>query len=109
MRHLIRFATSIFNLMLVTVFIPGFIIFHFQTALLIGIIISLIGWVIESLLKGDISPFARAIISVLVTAGVLTLFSMTPFVSINVLGILIVALLTGTVDLFLPTYARYVK
>ena len=109
MRHFIRLITSVLTLLLISVFIPGFIVHHLQTAFFIGIIISLIGWVIESCLQGEISPFARAVIGVIITTVVLTLFSLTPFVSINALGMIIAALIIGTVDLFIPTYARHTK
>lgn len=109
MRHLIRLTTAVFSLMLTTVFIPGFVVYQFQTAFVIGIIISFIGWVIEYFLQGEISPFARAVIGVVVTAGVLSLFSITNLVSINLLGLIVTSLLTGTVDLFFPTYARYTE
>ncbi len=109
MRHLIRLATVIFSLMLTSVFIPGFVIYQFQTAFVIGIIIALVGWIIESILWGEISPFARAVIGVIVTAGMLSLFSITNLVSLNLLGLVVTSLLTGTVDLFFPTYAHFTE
>lgn len=107
MRHVIRLATAVFSMMITTVFIPNFAIHHFQTAFIIGIVIAVIGWIIEFFLQGEVSPFARGIIGVLSTAAGLILFSMTNLVTINLSGLLITSLLTGTVDLFLPTYARY--
>lgn len=109
MKHFIRLATSVFSIMLTTVFIPGFIVHRFLTAFVIGILIASIGWAIESFIQGEISPFARAVIGVVVTAGVLALFSITNLATINLLGLVVTSLLTGTVDLFLPTYARFTE
>src|SRR5690606_2291849 len=99
MRHWIRFGTSTFSLWLVTLVIPGFNVYHVHIAVLIGIIIALIGWIIESLFQGEISPFAHAVIGFFISAGVLILSSITPFLSGNVLGVLIVSLFIGMVDL----------
>lgn len=109
MRHFIRLITAVLTLLLLSVLLPGFIVYHLQTALSTGMIIAFIGWILESCLQGDISPFARAVLSVIITTVVLTLLSLTPLVSINALGMIIAALIIGTVDLFIPTYARHTK
>lgn len=109
MKYVIRFLTAIFSFMIVSMFIPGFMIYRFQTAIMIGLVITLISWVIEAAISGEISPFAKAILTAGITAGTLLLFSMTHLVSINLLGTVIAAILTGTVDLFLPNYARFTR
>ena len=107
MKHLFRLITVISSIMLTSLFISGFMIYRFQTALIIGMIITIIGWIIEAALQGEISPFARGVLAAVVTAGVLLLFSITSLVSINWIGIVIASMLTGTVDLFLPNQARF--
>lgn len=107
LKHLFRFITVVSSMMLISLFLPGFMIYRFQTALIIGLIITVIGWIIEAAIQGEISPFARGVLAAVLTAGVLLLFSITNLVSINWIGITIAAVLTGTVDLFLPNQARF--
>lgn len=107
MKHLFRFVTVVASMMLISVYIPEFMIYRFQTALIMGLIITLLGWAIDAFIPGDFSPFANAVIGALITAGILWLFSLTNLVSVNALGLAVTAIITGTVDLFLPSRARF--
>jgi putative membrane protein len=107
LRHIVRFIVSAFVLWVISWFVPGFQIAGFGTALLAALVIALIGWGIEALFGGHISPYQRGMIGFLVSAIVIyvTQFILAG-VRVTLLGAILAAIVVGIVDLFVPAKPR---
>lgn len=103
----IRLIVSALVLMFVGFILPGFGTLTFFNALLAAVVISAIGWVIESTLGKGVSPFSRGLVGFLVSAMVIwaTQF-IVPGLNVTILGALLAAFVIGIIDLFVPTAVR---
>lgn len=107
-RHLIRFVVSMFVIFLVDRFVPWVAIPGLKAIALTAISISVIGWLVELILGSGITPYARGMIGIFVTAAVLV--SAHLFIDgykMTVLGVIWGSLLIGVIDIFIPVGARY--
>jgi len=107
LRHAIRLVVSAIVLVLLSPFVPGFAVANFGQALLAAVVITILGYIIESAVGRNISPYGRGIVGFLVSAVVLyaTQYIVAGF-SVTILGALIAAFLIGLVDIFVPTSLR---
>lgn len=107
LRHAIRLVVSAIVLVLLSPFVPGFVVANFGQALLAAVVITILGYIIESAVGRNISPYGRGIVGFLVSAVVLyaTQYIVAGF-SVTILGALIAAFLIGLVDIFVPTSLR---
>ena len=107
LRHAIRLVVSAIVLVLLSPFVPGFAVANFGQALLAAVVITILGYIIESAVGRNISPYGRGIDGFLVSAVVLyaTQYIVAGF-SVTILGALIAAFLIGLVDIFVPTSLR---
>lgn len=107
-RHLIRFIVAAIVLWIVGFLVPGFRVEGFGSAFLAALVIAALGWLIETFMGRDISPYARGLVGFLVSAIVIyvTQFIVTG-VQASLLGALLAALAIGVIDLFIPTKARF--
>lgn len=103
----VRLIVSALVLMLMGVILPGFDRLGFFSALLAAAIIAAIGWVIESTLGKNISPYRRGLVGFIVAAIVIwaTQF-LVPEMSVTIFGALLAAFVIGIIDLFVPTTVR---
>ncbi len=77
---------------------------NFGQALLAAVVITILGYVIESALGRNISPYGRGIVGFLVSAVVLYVTKfIVPGFNVSIIGALIAAFLIGLVDIFVPT------
>jgi putative membrane protein len=106
--HLVRFLVSAVILLIISAIVPGFSINGFWSALIASVVIALLGWLVESILGHDISPYARGIVGFITSAVILYLTGwILPGVRITFFGALIAALIIGLVDIFVPSRARF--
>lgn len=107
-RHIVRFIVAAIVLWIVGFLVPGFEVNGFGSAFLAALVIAALGWLIETFLGRDISPYARGVVGFLVSAVVIYV---TQFivggVSASIIGALLAALVIGVIDLFIPTKARF--
>lgn len=105
---LIRFIVSALVLFLVAWLLPGISVTGFAGALLAAVVIAALGYAAESLLGDNISPQRRGIVGFVTSAVVIYLaqFIVPTFLSVNVIGALLAALVIGIVDAFVPTKLR---
>ncbi len=106
-RHISRFIVAVSMLWTVSTLVPGFSFIGFWVSFFASIVIAVLGWIIESTIVKDISPFARGVVGFAVTASVIFIAaSIIPNVKITFFGVMITALVVGIVDLFIPSKAR---
>ena len=104
---IIRFIVSALVLMLVSFILPGFNVAGFTGALIAAIVISILGFIAESLLGNKISPQNRGIVG-FITAAVVIYFAQYLVTAMNVTwwGALLASLVIGVIDAFVPTELR---
>lgn len=106
-RVAVRFIVSALVLMLVGFLLPGFAPLGFLNALLAAVVISALGWVVESVLGRGVSPYGRGIVGFIVSAIVIWAAQFfVPGMEVTVLGALLAAFVIGVIDLFVPTTVR---
>jgi putative membrane protein len=100
---MMRFIVTAIVLIVTAWLVPGFRIGSFGSAIMLGIVIALLGWLIERLLGREITPFGRGIVGFLLSAIVIYLAQFVVASShITMLGALLAALVIGIFDLFFP-------
>lgn len=104
----IRFVVSALVLMLVGWILPGITVSGFIGALFAAIVIAVIGYFAESLMGKDVSPQGRGIVGFISASVVIYLaqFIVPSYLSVNLIGALLSALVIGFVDAFVPTALR---
>jgi len=104
---IIRFIVSALVLMLTSFLIPGFDVAGFTGALLAAVVISVLGFVVESILGEQISPRSRGIVGFAV-AAVIIYFSqyIVPTINVTWWGALLASVVIGIADQFVPTEIR---
>lgn len=106
-RHIVRFIVAAVILLIVSALVPGFKIAGFWSALMAALVIAAIGWIAESLIGRDISPYARGVVGFLVSAAVIYLSQFfVPGMRVTLFGSLLGALVIAIIDLFVPTKTR---
>lgn len=105
---LVRFIVSALVLFLVAWLLPGITVNGFTGAILAAVVIAVLGYVIESLLGEKISPQRRGLVGFATSAVVIYLaqFIVPNFLSVNVVGALLAALVIGIIDAVVPTTLR---
>lgn len=107
LRHIIRFVVAAIVLMITSAIVPGFQIAGFWSAFLAAVVIAILGWIIESFLGREVSPYARGIVGFAVSAAVIYLTQFfVPGLRVTLMGALLGALVIGIIDLLVPTKAR---
>lgn len=103
----IRFIISALVLMVVSFLIPGFRIAGFINALLASLVIAALGYVMEKIFGGKVTPQARGIIGFLTAAVVIYLVQfIIPTMRVSLIGALLASLVIGVADMFVPTELR---
>lgn len=107
LRMIVRFIVSALVLMFVGFLVPGFGPIGFVNALIAAVVISVLGYLVESLLGKNVSPQSRGIIGFITSAAVIYLAQyIVPALDVSILGALIAALVIGLIDIFVPTELR---
>lgn len=100
----IRFVVNAIVLMVVSFFVPGFIVKGFWVAILAAVVISILDYLIQAIFKIDASPFGRGISGFIVAAIIIYLTSLiVPGFAVTFWGAIIGALLIGIIDAIIPT------
>lgn len=104
---IVRFIVSALVLLGVGYIVPGFSMVGFVNALLAAIVITVLGYLIESIFGENISPQSRGLVGFITSAVVIYL---TQFIveglSVSIIGALLAAFIIGLVDAFVPTELR---
>ena len=105
---LIRFVVSAIVLFLIALIVPGISVAGFTGALLAALVIAVLGFLVETILGDKISPHRRGIVGFVTAAVVIyaAQFIIPAFLTVNILGALLAALVIGIIDLFVPTELR---
>jgi putative membrane protein len=107
LRHVVRFIVSALVLMFVGLIVPGFSMLSFWNALLAAIVIAGIGYLIETAIGRNVSPFGRGVVGFLVAAAIIYVTQfIVPTMTVTILGALIAAFIIGLIDMFIPTTLR---
>lgn len=107
LRMVVRFIVSALVLMFVGYLVPGFGPIGFVNALIAAVVISVLGYLVESLLGKNVSPQSRGIVGFVTSAAVIYLAQyLVPALNVTILGALIAALVIGIIDIFVPTELR---
>jgi len=107
LRMIIRFIVSALVLMFVGFLVPGFDSLGFVNALIAAVVISVLGYLVESLLGDKASPQSRGIVGFLTSAVVIYIAQyIVPDLNVSILGALIAAFVIGIIDIFVPTELR---
>lgn len=105
---IVRFIVSALILMLIGLFLPGIRVAGFTGALIAAIVIAALGYLVETVLGAKISPRSRGIVGFITAAVVIYVaqFIIPAYLSVNILGALLAALVIGIIDTFVPTTIR---
>lgn len=107
MGAVVRFIVSALVLMLVGFLLPGFRTLTFFHALFAAVVIAVLGWVAESLLGKNVSPYGRGVVGFIVSAITIWIAQfIVPGMEVSVIGALLAAFVIGIIDLFVPTTIR---
>lgn len=107
MGAVVRFIVSALVLMLVGFLLPGFRALTFFHALFAAVVISVLGWVIESLMGKTVSPYGRGVVGFIVSAVTIWVAQfIVPGMEVSIIGALLAAFVIGIIDLFVPTTIR---
>ncbi len=104
----VRFVVSALVLLVVSWFLPGFRVAGFTGAIIGAVVIAVLGYLIESLMGGKVSPQSRGVIGFLTSAVVIYLaqYIIPSYLQVTILGALLAALVIGIIDAFVPTELR---
>ncbi len=105
---IVRFIVSGLVVLLVSWFLPGIRVAGFTGALIAAAVITVLGYLVESLLGKKISPQSRGIIGFVTAAVVIYVaqFIIPDYLSVSMIGALLAALVIGIIDAFVPTELR---
>ncbi len=104
---IIRFIVSALVLMLISFLIPGFNVAGFTGALLAAVVISVLGFVVESVLGEKVSPRSRGLVGFIAAAVVIYLSQyIVPTINVTWWGALLASVIIGVADQFVPTEIR---
>lgn len=105
---IVRFIVSALVLLAVGWLLPGITVAGFTGALIGAVVIAVLGYVVEAVLGESVSPQARGIVGFITAAVVIYLaqFIIPNYLSVNILGALLSALVIGIIDAFIPTELR---
>lgn len=100
---LIRLVINAVILMVVSFFVPGFVVHGIWVALLAAVVISVLDYGIQVIFKIDASPFGRGISGFIIAVLILYLTKyIVPGFSVTFLGAVIGAVLIGIIDAVVP-------
>ncbi|MTI95633.1 MAG: phage holin family protein [Firmicutes bacterium] len=107
LRLVVRFIVSALVLMFVGFLVPGVSGMGFGTALLAAVVISVLGYLAESLFGKNASPQNRGLAGFASAAVVIYLTQwLVPEFNVSIIGALLAALVIGIIDAFVPTELR---
>ncbi|WP_411676594.1 phage holin family protein [Caproicibacter sp.] len=103
-RWLGKLAVMVIVLFLVSFFTPGFSIVGLWSFLIAAIVISLLDYLVESVMKIDASPFGKGLKGFLLTAVILYAAQFAvPNMNVTILGAVLGAVAIGILDALIPT------
>ena len=103
MRWLGRFVVVAVILMIVSFFTPGFSISGLWSFLIAAVVISLLDFFLEALMKVDASPFGKGLKGFILSAVILYVAQfLVPNMSVTILGAILGALAIGILDAVFP-------
>lgn len=101
---LIRFVINAIILMVVSFFVPGFVVHGIWAAILAAIVISILDYAIQAIFKIDASPFGRGLSGFIVAVVIIYLTKfIVPGFYVTWLGAIIGAVLIGVIDAVVPS------
>ncbi|NLM36753.1 MAG: phage holin family protein [Firmicutes bacterium] len=103
----IRFVVSALVLLFVSFLVPGFKVGGFVGALIAAVVISVLGYIVESLFGREVSPQGRGLVGFFTAAVVIYL---TQFIvasmEVSIIGALLASAVIGVIDAIVPTELR---
>ncbi|HHW11819.1 MAG TPA: phage holin family protein [Firmicutes bacterium] len=103
----VRFVVSALVLLFVSFLVPGFKVGGFVGALIAAVVISVLGYIVESLFGREVSPQGRGLVGFFTAAVVIYL---TQFIvasmEVSIIGALLASAVIGVIDAIVPTELR---
>lgn len=104
LRWLGRFVIVAIILFVVSFFTPGFSISGLWSFLIAAVVISLLDYLVEAIMKVDASPFGKGLKGFLLSAVILYVAQfLVPNMSVSIIGALLGAVAIGILDAVFPT------
>jgi|SRR6056297_900361 len=99
----IRLVISAVVLLIVGAIIPGFSVGGFGNAIIVALVIAVLGYLLEQMLKSD-KKSSRGLVGFIISAVIIYIaqFVVSAF-TVTVIGALLAALVIGIIDMFVPT------
>ena len=103
LRWLGRMAITVVALAVVSFLTPGFSVQGLWSYIIAAIVISVLDYFVEKMMKVDAKPFGKGLKGFLIAAVILYVAQFfVPNMSVSILGAIIGALVIGVVDLIIP-------
>lgn len=108
MGTVVRFIVSAFAILIASWLLPGVAVSGFWGALLAAIVIAALGYVVEKVLGGNISPVNRGLTGFLTAAVVIYVAQIIipNQLSVSLIGALLASFVIGLIDYVVPTVIR---
>jgi len=100
-------VVSALVLLFVSFLVPGFKVGGFIGALIAAVVISVLGYIVESLFGREVSPQGRGLVGFLTSAVVIYLTQfIVASVEVSIIGALLASAVIGVIDAIVPTELR---
>ncbi len=104
LRWLGRLVIMAIILAIVSILTPGFTIYGIWSFLIAAVVISLLDYLFEAMMKVDASPFGKGLKGFILSAVILYAAQfVVPNMSVTILGAILGALAIGVLDAIFPT------
>lgn len=102
---IVRFIVSAIVLLVTSWIVPGFFVNGFTGAIIAALVIALLGYAAEAIFGEQITGTRRGVVGFLISAAVIWLSQLLVpgYMSANIIGALLAALVIGVADAVVPT------
>jgi len=100
---IIRFVVTSIILSITSFLTPGFLIVGLRSIILAAIVISLLDYLVEKLMRVDASPFGKGIKGFVISAIILYIAQfLVPGMGVSIIGAIFASIVIGILDAVLP-------
>lgn len=100
---IIRFVVTSIILAITSFLTPGFVLVGLRSIILAAVVISLIDYLVEKLMRVDASPFGKGIKGFVIAAVILYIAQfLVPGMRVSMIGAIFASIVIGILDAILP-------
>ena len=100
---IIRFVVTSIILAITSFLTPGFVLVGLRSIILAAVVISLIDYLVEKLMRVDASPFGKGIKGFVIAAIILYIAQfLVPGMRVSIIGAIFASIVIGILDAILP-------